>query len=89
MLRAARSRRAILGFTNLARSAPLSLSISSRGHFATSTSPGTNLSALPMRGFFYGVSEDEELVVDLEAGVRLVIELKAISEQTQRTCARC
>jgi pyruvate carboxylase len=42
-----------------------------------------------MRGFFYGVSEDEELVVDLEAGVRPVIELKAISEQTQRTCAQC
>lgn len=58
----------------------LSLSISSPDHFATSRSPGANLPALPPRGFLYDVSEDEELVVDLEAGVRLVVELKAISE---------
>ena len=43
-----------------------------------------DLSALPTRAFLYGLSDDEELEVDLEPGVRLVVELEAISEPDAR-----
>jgi pyruvate carboxylase len=38
-----------------------------------------DLSVLPTRAFLYGLTEDAELEVDLEAGVRLFIELDAVT----------
>jgi pyruvate carboxylase len=43
-----------------------------------------DLSALPTRAFLYGISADDELEVDLEPGVRLVVELEAVSEPDAR-----
>jgi pyruvate carboxylase len=43
-----------------------------------------DLSVLPTRAFLYGLSDDDELEVDLEPGVRLVVELEAISEPDAR-----
>src|SRR5215211_4612321 len=43
-----------------------------------------DLSALPTRAFLYGLSEHDELEVDLEPGVRLVVELEAVSEPDAR-----
>ncbi|MEX2561694.1 MAG: pyruvate carboxylase [Nitriliruptoraceae bacterium] len=43
-----------------------------------------DVSVLPTRTFFYGLEPDEEIVADLEPGVRLYIELEAITEPDQR-----
>jgi pyruvate carboxylase len=43
-----------------------------------------DLAPIPTRAFLYGLAEDEEVVVELEAGVRVVFELEAIGEPDER-----
>lgn len=43
-----------------------------------------NVSVLPTRTFFYGLEADDEIVADLEPGVRLYVELEAITDPDQR-----
>jgi len=43
-----------------------------------------DVSVVPTRAFLYGLSTDEELTVDLEPGVRLYVELEAVTEADDR-----
>jgi pyruvate carboxylase len=43
-----------------------------------------DLATIPTRAFLYGLPEDEEVVVELETGVRVVFELEAIGEPDER-----
>ncbi len=43
-----------------------------------------DLSVLPTPTFFHGLEDDEEVVVDLEPGVRLYVELEAVTEADNR-----
>ena len=43
-----------------------------------------DVTPLPTRAFFYGLRDDEEVVVDLGPGVRLVFELEAVGEPDER-----
>jgi pyruvate carboxylase len=43
-----------------------------------------DVSVIPTRAFLYGLEPERELVIDLEPGVRLFIELEAVSEADER-----
>jgi pyruvate carboxylase len=43
-----------------------------------------DVSVVPTRAFLYGLEADEEIAIDLEPGVRLYVELEAISELDDR-----
>ncbi|QBI19274.1 pyruvate carboxylase [Egibacter rhizosphaerae] len=43
-----------------------------------------DLSVLPTEPFLYGLDQDREIAIDLERGVRLYVELEAVSEPDER-----
>lgn len=43
-----------------------------------------DVSVIPTKAFLYGIEADEELAVDLEAGIRLYIRLEAITEADEK-----
>jgi len=43
-----------------------------------------DVSVIPTSGFFYGLRDGRELSIDLEPGVKLILELEAVSEPDER-----
>jgi pyruvate carboxylase len=43
-----------------------------------------DVSVIPTAGFFYGLRDGQELTIDLEPGVKLILELEAVSEADDR-----
>ena len=42
------------------------------------------MSVIPTAGFFYGLQDGKELTIELEPGVRLILELEAVGEPDER-----
>jgi len=44
----------------------------------------SDVSVIPTAGFFYGLQDGKELTIELEPGVRLILELEAVGEPDER-----